>query len=82
MIAIEIFSKPNCFPCKLTKRWLDERGIPYEEYPATDHLDALREQGIRSAPGVFAYRDGIFQAAWGGYNPDQLETHTAQQIGA
>lgn len=71
--TFEGFTQPGCMPCKLTKRYLDKHSLPFEEYPAQEHLDALTAQGISSAPGVFAYRDGEFLGAWGGYRPDLMK---------
>ena len=70
----EVFTQPGCMPCKMTKRYLDKHDLPFEEHPAQEHLDALTAQGISSAPGVFAYRDGEFIGAWGGYRPDLMES--------
>ena len=69
----EVFTQPGCMPCKMTKKYLTQHDLPFEEYPAQEHLDALTAQGISSAPGVFAYRDGQFLGAWGGYRPDLMK---------
>ncbi|MDN5963024.1 MAG: NrdH-redoxin [Actinomyces sp.] len=69
----EVFTQPACMPCKLTKKYLTKHDLAFEEYPAQDHLEALKAQGISSAPGVFAYRDGAFIGAWAGYRPDLIK---------
>lgn len=69
----EVFSKPSCMQCKMTKRYLEKHDLPFEEYEAADHMEALKAQGIQSAPGVFAYRDREFLGAWGGFRPDLME---------
>ena len=69
----EVFTQPGCMPCKITKKYLTQHDLPFEEYEAADHMESIKAQGIQSAPGVFAYRDGEFIGAWGGYRPDLIK---------
>jgi len=69
----EVFTQPACMPCKLTKKYLTKHDLAFEEHPPQDHIEALKVQGISSAPGVFAYRDGEFIGAWGGFRPDLMK---------
>lgn len=75
-VQFEVFTQSACMPCKMTKKYLEQHGLPFEEYPAQEHLAALTAQGISTAPGVFAYRDGEFIEAWGGYRPDRIKAVT------
>lgn len=65
--GVTVYSKPACGPCRATKRWLDNSGVAYQEVPAAEHVDYLRELGHLEAPVVVTDRE-----AWSGYRPDRL----------
>lgn len=45
-----VYTKPNCPPCRMTKRLLEAEGIPFTEASAEDHAEYLAGLGARSAP--------------------------------
>lgn len=52
---ITIYSKPDCMQCEFAKRYLDDRGIKYEEIDVfTDDkaLAMLRDAGYTQMPVV------------------------------
>lgn len=71
---ITVYTKNNCFPCKMTKRKLQEMGVTYHEINVDEDLSALNylmECGLRSLPVVFKEDEPIVT---GGYAPNILET--------
>lgn len=68
---VKIFSKNNCIQCKMTKRFLSENHIPFEEVnidQQPDAIDWLKEQGFQSVPIVTSEVETII-----GFRPDQLK---------
>ena len=52
---IEIFTKNNCQPCRMTKAWFRDKGINFKETNVDDDLDALAfliENNLRTLPIV------------------------------
>lgn len=71
---IKVYTKNNCFPCKMTKRKLQELGVNYQEINVDEDLTALEylmEHGFRSLPVVFNNDEPV---VIGGYAPNILET--------
>lgn len=71
---IKVYTKNDCFPCKMTKRKLQELGVNYKEINVDENLSALEylmECGMRSLPVVFKDDEPI---VIGGYAPNILET--------
>ena len=72
MDKITVYSKHNCFPCKMTKRFLAEHGIMYTEKNIDEDLNALEyvmEKGVKQAPAIFV-NDQLFAT---GFNPTRLK---------
>lgn len=70
---ITVYTKTNCFPCKMTKRKLQELGVNYHEINVDEDLSALEflmECGMRSLPVVFKDDEPV---VIGGYAPNILE---------
>lgn len=71
---ITVFTKNNCFPCKLTKKWLTEHGFGFTEINIDDDLSSLGwciEKGYKSAPVVLI--DDELVAL--GFQPHELAKH-------
>ncbi len=71
---ITVYTKNNCFPCKMTKRKLQELGVNYQERnidEEPEHLEYLMLCGLRSLPVVFKGNELLVA---GGYAPNILET--------
>lgn len=67
---VQLFTKPNCQPCKATKRVLNSKGVPYEEIDISTN-EAAREKikglGFMQAPVIITDDD-----SWSGFNPAKL----------
>lgn len=69
-MAVVLFTKPGCQPCKATKRVLDSKGIAFEEFDISvdpEARDKVISMGFKSAPVVVTEDD-----AWSGFNPKKL----------
>lgn len=69
---IVVFSKNGCMPCKMTKDYLDRKGVGYEEKNiSTDpkHVDEAMELGLQGVPVVLV--DGEVYTI--GFEPDKLD---------
>ena len=52
---ITIYSKPNCMQCELSKQYLDDMGVKYEEidvFEDKETLAMLRDAGYSEMPVV------------------------------
>lgn len=83
--AVVLYSKPNCQPCRMTKRTLDAAGIHYAEVDVTTDpgalayvKDTLRYSG---APVVYVSTiDG--DVHWQGLQPDLIRAHITERADA
>lgn len=70
---IQIYTKNNCMPCKMTKNWLKNHDINYHESNVDEDLDAynyLMANNLRTLPVVF--NDSELIAL--GFQPHKLKT--------
>lgn len=70
-MSITVYTKPLCPSCELTRRKLDNLGVPYDAVPLQDRPDVLDRAlaaGVQSAPIVEADGD-----LFGGFRPDRLK---------
>lgn len=71
-MAITIYTKNDCRPCKESKKRLKESGIPFKEINLDEHpefFDYVKyELGFSSTP-VIVTDDGV----WSGYRPDKIK---------
>lgn len=54
-MQVTVYTTPNCPQCMTTKRFMDKKGIRYEEVALQDNpekLNEFRDQGYTSAPIV------------------------------
>ena len=68
-VPILVYTKPNCQPCKATKRHLKRMGLEFEELDASNSLVALEVErmGFKSLPVIVAG-----EIKFSGYRPDLL----------
>ena len=48
-----LYTKNNCIQCKMTKRFLEQNNIAFEEHNISEepeYVDYLKEKGFRSVP--------------------------------
>jgi len=53
--VITVYTKPNCQPCRATKRWLDNRSVDYQTVDVTTSpadLAAIKSLGYEGVPVV------------------------------
>lgn len=73
MKNVVVYTKNDCIQCKMTKRYLKEHQIGYEERNITDnpqYVDYLKDQGFRSVPVVMAKEANPII----GFRPDVLKS--------
>ena len=54
--VVYVYTKPNCVQCRIVKRYLDNKKIPFIEINIEndeDVINFLKGQGISSAPAIF-----------------------------
>ncbi|MRS17343.1 glutaredoxin-like protein NrdH [Enterobacteriaceae bacterium RIT691] len=69
-MRIIIYTRNNCVQCHATQRAMESRGFAFESVNIDldpDAADALRSQGFRSLPVVFAGDE-----SWSGFRPDMI----------
>jgi glutaredoxin-like protein NrdH len=77
-MTVTIYTKPDCMPCRATKRALTKRGVEYVEAPAREHVATLARYGYQAAP-VIVVEDTTGEVVdhWSGYRPDKCDTLVA-----
>ena len=82
-MTVTVYTKPSCQPCRATIRYLNERGIGFEEKDTTDpaYLVEAKALGYMGAPVVvFVPAPGESVSHWYGFRPDMLAV-VAEQMG-
>lgn len=67
---IKVYSKQNCVRCEMVKRYLNDKGVKFEEidvFKDAEALAMLRDKGFSQMPVVSI--DGEFHT---GFRPDIL----------
>jgi glutaredoxin-like protein NrdH len=77
-VAVVVYTKPGCQPCRMTKRKLDAAGIYYTEVDVTEDPTALQyvkeTLGYTGAPVVYVSTiDG--DVHWFGLDVAKIEQH-------
>ena len=70
---IKVYSKPDCMPCKMTKKYLTEHNIPFEDVNVEEDeaaLELIKQHGFFSLPVVTT--NDSFDFAFCGFQPDKL----------
>ena len=71
-MAIIIYTKNDCRPCKESKKRLKESGIPFKEINLDEHpelIDYVKyELGFSSTPVIVTDN-----RVWSGYRPDKIK---------
>lgn len=79
---IIVYSKPSCQACRLTKKWLADRGLEFTEADITtdENLAIAKENGIAAAPMTRITRPGHSEVFVAGFNPQALGIILANEI--
>jgi glutaredoxin-like protein NrdH len=79
-MTVTVYTKPNCQPCRATKRWLDNRSVDYQTVDVTtspDDLAAIKALGYEGVPVVIVSgRTPETDLHWHGFHPDNLAKYT------
>ena len=70
-MKVTVYSKNNCMQCKMTKRFLSEHNVEFEEHNISqnpEYVSYLKDHGFQAVPVVEA--PGV--PAFYGFRPDQL----------
>ncbi|WP_057829571.1 glutaredoxin-like protein NrdH [Liquorilactobacillus cacaonum] len=76
-MSLSIYTKNNCIQCKMTKKFLSEHNISFEEHNINtepEYIDYLKEKGFRSVPVIEDNNDPIIN----GFRPDLLRNLVVQ----
>lgn len=71
---IKVYSTPDCMPCKMTKKYLTEHDVPFEDINVEEDeaaLELIKSKGFFSLPVVTT--NDSFDFAWSGFRIDRLE---------
>lgn len=71
-MKVTIYSKNNCMQCKMTKRFLTEHNVDFEERNINqnpEYIAYLKQQGFQAVPVV----EVTGHPAFYGFRPDQLQ---------
>jgi len=83
-MTLTVYTQPSCQPCKATKRWLDRRGIIYQEVDVTtspDDAEAIRALGFKEAPVVIVSSgDPELDLMWSGFDPNNLTKYATREM--
>jgi len=74
---VVVYERPNCMPCKGTKRQLDKLGIPYDtvdtSVAGTEVVDMLKELGHLESPVVIVRNEfAEIVEHWSGHRIDNI----------
>lgn len=67
---VKVYSKPNCMQCEFSKKYLTDKGVPFEEIDVFEDKEALAmliDKGFSNMPVVDI--DGEFHT---GFRPEIL----------
>lgn len=76
-MSLELYTKDNCIQCKMTKRFLTEHNISFEERnlsSSPEYITYLKNKGLASVPVL----EQDSQALISGFRPDLLKQLVAQ----
>jgi glutaredoxin-like protein NrdH len=83
-MTLTVYTQPSCQPCKATKRWLDKRGIIYQEVDVTTSpkdAEAIRALGFKEAPVVIVSSgDPELDLMWSGFDPNNLTKYATREM--
>lgn len=71
-MSLVVYTKNNCIQCKMTKRFLKQNNVEFEERNITvepQYVDYLKEKGFQSVPVIENNSEPIIS----GFRPDQLK---------
>lgn len=76
MLDVEVYTQPNCQPCKAVKGWFDRHGVTYTEVDVRKDSAALQRifnMGYKSTPVVIVWDDLGMTYHWQGLNMKKMQ---------
>lgn len=76
MLEVEVYTQPNCQPCKAVKGWFDRHGVTYTEVDVRKDSAALQRifnMGYKSTPVVIVWDDLGMTYHWQGLNMKKMQ---------
>ncbi|MGO3732488.1 MAG: glutaredoxin-like protein NrdH [Vagococcus sp.] len=74
MNTITLYTKDNCPQCKMTKKFLADKHVNFEEInidAEPQYIDTLKDKGFQSVPVITTADSNVTIV---GFRPDQLRT--------
>lgn len=72
---IKVYSKPKCVQCEMTKEFLKQRNVEFEEMNVEENEEALgqiKASGWRRLPVVIVTKNNSIEYAFSGFQIDLL----------
>jgi len=72
-LKVTVWTKSECSQCTMTKKFLDRKGIDFEEADletSPEQLQKFKDAGLLQAPIVVLGNNG---RTWAGFRPDLIE---------
>jgi glutaredoxin-like protein NrdH len=73
-LKVTVWTKSECSQCTMTKKFLDRKGIDFEEADletsTPEQLQKFKDDGLMQAPIVVLGNNG---RTWAGFRPDLIE---------
>ena len=77
MLDVEVYTQPNCQPCKAVKGWFDRHGVTYTDVDVRKDSDALQrifDMGYKSTPVVIVWDSSReVRDSWQGLNMKKMQ---------
>lgn len=81
MPKIEIFTKPNCIQCKMSKEKIKNQGLKYIEHNVEKEPELINtiknEMGYHALPVIVVHKEDGTSYDWFGFRPDLIKKLTA-----
>ena len=77
ILAVTVYSKPECVQCRFTKRELDAKSLCYNEIDITEDDEArkvLQDMGISQLPAVAVATDDGEVEWWSGFRIEKIRS--------
>ena len=68
---VTVYSKNNCMQCKMTKRFLDDKNVAYQEInldEQPEYIATVKELGFSAAPVIQTPTESFY-----GFQPNKLK---------
>ena len=63
-MKLDLFTKNNCVQCKMTKKFLKQHNVEFEEHNISEnpeYIDYLKNKGFQAVPIVNGFRPDLLK---------------------